>query len=100
MSDEAVPDMQREVWVTAAQAGNEVILVSLDFLFYVVGAMQVWGHELELDTSLAYKRFESAGALIVQNLVLGGEATVGEVGVEDAGGLYNFAFVTCGEWLG
>ena len=43
MWDEAVPDMQREVWVAADQAGNEVILVSLDFLLCGVGAMQVWG---------------------------------------------------------
>ena len=49
MWDEAVPDMQREVWVAAAQDGDEVILVSLDFSFCGVGAMQVWGHELKLD---------------------------------------------------
>ena len=86
MWDEAVPDMQGEVWVTAAQACDEVILVILDCTFCGIGAMKVWGHELELDTSLAYTRFEAAGAFIVQNLVLGGEASVGEVGVEDAGG--------------
>ena len=53
MWDEAVPEMQREVWVAAAQDGDEVILVSLDFSFCGVGAMQVWGHELKLDTGLA-----------------------------------------------
>ena len=53
MWDEAVPDMQGGVWFTASQAGNEVILVSLDFRFYGVGAMKVWGYELELDTRLA-----------------------------------------------
>ena len=53
MWDEAVPEMQGEVWVAAAQAGDEVILVSLDCTFYSVGAMKVWGHKLELDTSLA-----------------------------------------------
>ena len=50
MWDEAVPEMQREVWFAAAQAGNEVILVNLDCLFCGVGAMKVWGHELKLDT--------------------------------------------------
>ena len=44
--DEAVPEMQRGVWIAAAQAGNEVILVSLDCSFCGIGAMQVWGHEL------------------------------------------------------
>ena len=52
MWDEAVPEMQRGVWVAAAQAGDEVILVSLDFSFYSVGVMKLWGHELKLDTSL------------------------------------------------
>ena len=53
MWDEAVPEMQGEAWVTAAQAGNELILVSLDCTFCGVGAMKVWGHKLELGTSLA-----------------------------------------------
>ena len=52
MWDEAVPEMQREVWIAAAQAGNEVILVSLDCSFCGVGAMKVWGHELKIDTGL------------------------------------------------
>ena len=84
--------MQREVWVAASQAGDEVILVSLDCSFCGVGAMKVWGHELKIDTCLTWKRFEAARAIIVQNLVLGGEAAVGEVGVEDTGGSYEFAF--------
>ena len=53
MWDEAVPDMQGEVWVAAAQDGDEVILVSLDCTSCGVGAMKVWGNELELDTRLA-----------------------------------------------
>ena len=52
MCDEAVPEMKREVWVAAAQAGDEVILVSFDCSFCGVGTMQVWGHELKLDTGL------------------------------------------------
>ena len=53
MWDEAVPEMQGKVWVASAQASDEVILVSLDCTFCDVIAMKVWGHELELDTSLA-----------------------------------------------
>ena len=92
--------MQREVWVAATQAGDEVILVCLDCSFCDVGVMKVWGHELKLDTGLAWKLFEAARALIVHHLVLGGEAAVRELGVEDAGGSYEFAFFTWGEWLG
>ena len=53
MWDEAVPEMQGEVGVAATEAGDEVILVSLDCAFCGVGAMKVWGNELELDTRLA-----------------------------------------------
>ena len=61
--------------------------------------MKVWGNELELDTGFAQKSYEAAGAFIVQHLVLGGEAAVGEVGVEDARGSYEFLLVTRGECL-
>ena len=50
MLDEAVPEMQRKFWVETAQAGDELILVSLDCSFCGVGAMKLWGHELKLDT--------------------------------------------------
>ena len=91
---ESVPEMQGEVEVAATQAVDEVILVSLDCTVCGVGVMKVWGNELELDTKISQKRFESAGAFIVQHLVLGGEAAAGEGGVEDARGSYEFAFVT------
>ena len=53
MGDEEVPEMQKEVGVAAAEAGDEVILVSFDCKFCGVSAMKVWGNELELDTRLA-----------------------------------------------
>ena len=53
MWDEAVPEMQGGVGVAAAESGDEVILVSLDCTFCDVGAMKVWGNELELYTGLA-----------------------------------------------
>ena len=91
--------MQGEVGVAADQAGDEVILVSLDCTFCGVGAVKVWGNELEPYAGIAQKSFEAAGAFIVEHLVLGGEAAVGELVVEDAGGYYEFAFVTRGEGL-
>ena len=72
MWDEAVPEMQGEVRIAAAKAGDEVILVSLDCAFCDVGALKVWGNELELDAGTAQKSFEAAGAFIIQHLVLGG----------------------------
>ena len=99
MGDDAVPDMQGEVGVAAAQDNDAVILVIFDCTFYGVGAMKVWGNQLELDTGIAQKRFEAAGAFIVQHLVLGGEDAVREVGVEDARGSCEFASVTRGELL-
>ena len=54
MGDEAVPEMQGEVRVADTEAGNKVILVSLDCAFCSVGVMKVWGNELELDAGIAY----------------------------------------------
>ena len=65
MGDEAVPEMKGEVGVAATEAGDELILVSLDCVFCGVGAMKVWGNELELDAGIVQKRFEAPGAFIV-----------------------------------
>ena len=100
MGDEAVPEMQGEVGVAATEACYEVIPVGLDFAFCGVGAMKVWGNELEPYAGIAQKRFEASGAFIVKHLVLGGEAAVGEVGVDYASGSDEFAFAARGEWLG
>ena len=61
--------------------------------------MKVWGNELELDTGIVQESLAVTRVFIVQHLVLGGEAAVGEVDVEDACGSYEFAFLTRGEWL-
>ena len=74
-------------------------LVGLDGAFYGVGAMKMWGNEVEPYAGSVQKLFQTARALIVEHLVLGGEAAVGEVGVEDASGLDEFAFSARGEWL-
>ena len=64
MWDEAVPEMQREFGVAADQAGNEVILVSLDCTFCGIGVMKVWGNELELDNGIAQKIVRPPGNLL------------------------------------
>ena len=54
--------------------------------------MKVWGNDLEPYAGIAQKSFEAAGAFIVEHLVLGVEAAVGEVCMEDASGSDEFAF--------
>ena len=61
MWDEAFPEMQGKVGVAAAQASDEVIIVSLDCTFCKVGAMKVWGNKLELDTVIAQKILRPPG---------------------------------------
>ena len=72
MGDEAVPEMQVEVGVAATEAGDEVILLGLDGAFCGVGAMKVWGNEMETYAGIVQKLFQAAGAFIVEHLVLGG----------------------------
>ena len=57
MGDEAVPEMQGEVWVAATEDGDEVILVGLDETLCGVGAMRVWRNELELYAGIVQKLF-------------------------------------------
>ena len=71
MGDEAVPEMQGEVRVADTEAGDEVILVGFDCAFFCVGAMKVWGDELEPYAGIAEKKFQDAGAFIVEHLVRG-----------------------------
>ena len=47
--------MQGEVGVADTEDVNEVILVGLDCAFCGVGAMKLWGNELEPYTGLAQK---------------------------------------------
>ena len=65
MGDEVVPEMQGGVGVADTEAGGEAILVGLDGVFCGVGAMKVWGNELEPYAGIAQKIFEAARAFIV-----------------------------------
>ena len=57
MRNEAVPEMQWEVWVATAEAGDEVILLRLDGAFCGVCAMEVQRNEFEIDAGIAQKLF-------------------------------------------
>ena len=54
---------------------------------------------MEPYAGIAQKLFQAAGAFIVEHLLLGVEAAVGELGVEDASGSDDFAFTARGEWI-
>ena len=99
MGDEAVPDMQGGVGVAATEAGDEVILVGLDGAFCGLWCNAGVGEQVGTLCWNRVENFQAAGAFIVEYLVLGGEAAVGEVGVEEASGSYEFAFTARGEWL-
>ena len=55
MWDDAVLEVQGEVGVTAAQDGDEVILVCLDCTFCGVGTRKVWGTSWNLTVNRAEK---------------------------------------------
>ena len=61
MGDEVVPEMQGEVGVADTEAGGEAILVGLDGVFCGVGAMKVWGNELEPSLESRRKVFRPPG---------------------------------------
>ena len=83
----------------STEAGDEGIFLGLDGTFSGVGAMKVWGNELETYAGIVQKLFQAAGAFIVDHLLRGGGAAFGEVEVEDASGSDKFAFAVRGEWL-
>ena len=75
--------MKRKAWVTDAEAGDQMILVSLDRSFGGVGAMEVRGYKLKVDTLLMHERIQDGTAFIFQNLEERLESAVIEVVVED-----------------
>ena len=75
--------MNRKSWITAAEAVDQVILVSLDRSFGGVGSMEVRGDKLEIDALLMNEPLQAGKALIVQHLEERAETAVTEVGVED-----------------
>ena len=60
--------MKRKVWVIAADAGDQVILVRLYCSFRVIGTMKMRGGKLEIDALLMHEPLQAGGAFIVQNL--------------------------------
>ena len=82
--------MKRKDWVTSAEDGNQVILVSLDLSFGDVGVMEVRGGKLIGKALLMHELLQAYGVFIVQHLEERAEAAVTEVGVEDLVGTAKF----------
>ena len=75
--------MKRKAWVTDAEAGDQMILVSLDRSFGGVGAMEVRGYKLKVDALLMHKLIQDGTTFIFQNLEEKLESAFIEVGVEE-----------------
>ena len=59
-----------------------MVLVGLYGAFNSVGAMMMVWHKLEVYTFAVHEGFETGGALVVEHLKYGAEATVNEMGVQ------------------
>jgi hypothetical protein len=92
--EEAIPEVEGEIRVSAAEAGNEVVFKGTNGALGSVCAMHAGRDELKVDGFVAQKLFESGGAFVVEALELGAEAGVDEaivdgfVGSEDGGGCF------------
>ena len=60
--------MEREVFVDAAKASNEVILEGADGAFGGIAAVDSWWGELKVDMFFAEELFQGFGAFIVETL--------------------------------
>jgi hypothetical protein len=72
--EQAVPQVEREVRIGAAQASDEVVLESADGAFGRIGAVNTRWDELEVNVFIVEELPESSGALVVEALELGAEA--------------------------
>jgi hypothetical protein len=70
LGDEATPQMERKVFVGAAEAGDEVFFERSDGPFGGVGAMDVWRNELKIDVFFEEVFLEEGRCLIVEKMDL------------------------------
>ena len=79
-----------KAWVTAADAGDQVIFVSLDRSFGGVDVMEVRGDKMKVDSLLIHELLQAGGTFLVQHLEKRAEAAVTEMGVDDLVGTTKF----------
>ena len=68
MRHKTIPQVEREVFVDAAKASNEVILEGADGAFGGIAAVDAWWGELKVNYFFAEELFQSFGAFIVETL--------------------------------
>ena len=68
MRHKTIPQVEREVFVDAAETGNEVILEGAGGVFGSIAAVDSWWGELKVNFFFAEELFQSFGAFIVETL--------------------------------
>ena len=63
--EEAIPEVEREVRVNAAEAGDEVILEGANGAFRGIAAMDPRGGQLEVDVGIMEEALQNSGGFIV-----------------------------------
>jgi hypothetical protein len=64
----AVPEVEREIFVGAAEAGDEVVFERADCAFGGIAAVDVGRDELKIDVLRTEEVFQDAGAFVVEAL--------------------------------
>lgn len=82
MGHQPVPKMERKVGVSAGKASDKMILERADGTFSGVGSVDARGNKLEVDVLLVHEFLQNAGALIVEALELGSQASMDEAVVD------------------
>ena len=68
MRHKTIPQVEREVFVDAAQSSNEMILEGADGAFGGIAAMNAWWGELKGNFFFAEELFQRFGAFVVETL--------------------------------
>jgi hypothetical protein len=65
LGNESIPQVQRKLFVNAAQSSNEVVLEGLDCAFGGIAAMHTRWDQLEVDIFNLEELFQDVGTLVV-----------------------------------
>ena len=71
MRHKTIPQVEREVFVDAAETSNEVIFERADGAFGGIAAVDSWWGKLKVNFFFAEELFQSFGAFIVEALEVG-----------------------------
>ena len=82
--ENSIPNEEREIWISGADAGNQMVFESSDGSFGGVAAMRMWWHQLVINAFLSEKVLESGGGIIVEFF----GATVGNCDQRGFGALF------------